>query len=325
VLRRAAFAALCGVVPAAVRGVPAASDRFPARQVRIVVPFPPGGGTDLVTRTLAESLSASLQGTVLVENRPGAGTVIGTEAVARSAPDGYTLLMATFAHAVNPALHPDLPYDSERSFTAVSLIGRSPNVLVVNPARGPHSVAALLRAAREQPGRLTYGSFGSGTSAHLAGALFAQMAGVQIVHVPYKGSAPALTDLIAGQIDMMFTTMASVRPLLRSGRLQALALTSAARSALEPGLPTVAEAGVPGYAAESWYGLLAPAGLPAGVRSRLNRAIAEAAASPAFRARIEEEGLVVSAGPPEQFDAFLREETRRWAALIGAAHISAEG
>jgi len=302
----------------------AQAQNYPAKPVRLVVPFPPGGGTDIVARTLGERLAAEIGQPVIIDNRPGAGTVIGTDNVAKSAPDGYSLLMATFAHAVNPALQSKLPYSTTQSFAPVALVGRSPNLMVVNPSKPFKSVADVLAHARANPGKLTYGSFGNGTSAHLAGELFKSLAKVDLVHVPYKGAAPALTDLLGGQIDVMFTTVASVAQHVKSERLRALAVTSGNRSPAYPGLPTIAEAGVPGYAAESWYGLYAPAGTPAPIIRRLNAAVHAAVKSEAFKSRIEEEGLVVSNGPPEELAKYAAAEEARWRRVVTEAKIKAD-
>ena len=228
---------------------------YPDRIIRIVVPFAPGGGTDVVARTLAQEMAKDLGASVIVENKPGAGTIIGTQSVAVSAPDGYTLLMGTFANAVNPSLQAKLPYDAHKDFAAVALIARSFNLVVVNTASPIKSIADLIAAARAEPDKLSYGTYGTGTSAHLAGELFKHMAKVNLTTVPYKGAAPAITDLLGGQIQVIFTTVASAASLVAAGQLRAIAVTSAERSPAFPQLPTVSEAGVPGYAAEAWYGL----------------------------------------------------------------------
>jgi tripartite-type tricarboxylate transporter receptor subunit TctC len=297
---------------------------FPERPVRIVVPFAPGGGTDVVARTLAQEMAKDLGASVFVENRPGAGTIIGTQAVAASRPDGYTLLMGTFSHAVNATLNAKLPYDPHKDFAAVALIARSFNLVVVNPKSSFRSISDLIAAAKANPGRITFGTYGVGTSAHLAGELFNDLAKVNLTAVPYKGAAPAITDLIGGQIDAMFTTVASAASLVESGQLRAIAVTSAERSPAFPELPTVAEAGVPGYAAESWYGLFAPAGTPREVIDRLNKTAASAVQAEAFKKLGVNEGLVTVALPPEALDRYIRAEEARWRRVISEAGIKVE-
>jgi len=297
---------------------------YPDRIIKIVVPFAPGGGTDVVARTLAQEMAHNLGVNVVIENRPGAGTIIGTQAVAVSASDGYTLLMGTFANAVNPSLNARLPYDPHRDFAAVALVARSFNVVVVNPKSPITSIADLIAAARAAPDKLSYGTFGIGTSAHLAGELFKNMAKVNLATIHYKGAAPAITDLIGGQIQVMFTTVASAAPLIASGQLRALAVTSAERSPAFPQLPTVAEAGVPGYAAESWYGLFAPARTPPEVIDRLNQSAAMAVRSEAFERLGVNEGLVMIARPPAELDRYFRAEEARWHKLIEDAGIKVE-
>jgi tripartite-type tricarboxylate transporter receptor subunit TctC len=297
---------------------------YPDRIVKIVVPFAPGGGTDVIARTLAQEMARDLGVSVVIENKPGAGTIIGTQAVAASDPDGYTLLMGTFSHAVNPSLNARLPYDPHRDFAPVALIARSFNIVVVNPASPIKSIADLIAAARADPDKLSYGTFGTGTSAHLAGELFKDMAKVNLTTVPYKGAAPAITDLIGGQIQVMFTTVASAAALIGAGQLRALAVTSAERSPAFPDLPTVAEAGVPGYAAESWYGLFAPARTPADVIDRLNQSAARAVQSEAFKRLGVNEGLVMVARPPEELGRYLQGEEERWRKLIRDAGIRIE-
>src|SRR5262245_15515168 len=279
-----------------------ASAVYPDRVIRIVVPFAPGGGTDVVARTLAQEMAKDLGASIIIENKPGAGTIIGTQMVAASAPDGYTLLMGTFANAVNPSLNEKLPYDAHKDFAAVALLARSFNIVVVNPASSIKSIADLIAAAKSAPGKLTYGTYGTGTSAHLAGELFKHMAGVNLTTVPYKGAAPAITDLIGGQIQVMFTTVASAASLVEGGQLRALAVTSAERSPAFPSLPTVAEAGVPGYDAEAWYGLFAPARTPPEVIERLNKAAANAVKAEAFKKLSVNEGLMLVASPPSALD-----------------------
>jgi tripartite-type tricarboxylate transporter receptor subunit TctC len=244
--------------------------------------------------------------------------------VAASAPDGYTLLMGTFANAVNPSLNAKLPYDAHKDFAAVALLARSFNIVVVNPASPIKSIADLITAAKATPTRITYGTYGTGTSAHLAGELFKHMAGVNLTTVPYKGAAPAITDLIGGQIDVIFTTVASAASLVEAGQLRAIAVTSAERSPAFPQLPTVSEAGVPGYAAEAWYGLYAPAKTPPEIIDRLNRSAAKAVQSEAFKKLGKNEGLVMVAEPPAALDRYFAGEEERWRKVIQDAGIKIE-
>jgi tripartite-type tricarboxylate transporter receptor subunit TctC len=297
---------------------------WPERTMRIVVPFAPGGGTDVIARTLAQEMAKDLGAAIIIENKPGAGTIIGTQAVAASEPDGYTLLMGTFANAVNPGLYAKLPYDPHKDLAAVALIARSFNIVVVNSASPVKSITELIAAARADPDKLSYGTYGTGTSAHLAGELFKSMAKVNLTMVPYKGAAPAITDLLGGRIQVMFTTVASAAPLIAGGQLRALAVTSAERSPAFPDLPTVAEAGVPGYSAESWYGLYAPARTPADIIGRLNKSAAAAVQSDAFKRLGVNEGLVMVAAEPAELDRYVRGEEARWRKVIRDANIKVE-
>lgn len=321
--RVAYFLAVAAFACLAPSGVTIAAD-FAAQVTKIVVPFEPGGGTDVVSRTLAQEMGKQLGGTVIVENKPGAGTIIGTEYAAKAEPDGHTLLMGTFANAVNPSLRAKLPYDPDKDFAPVSLVARSFNIVVVNPSAGIGSIADLIAAAKAKPGSLNYGTFGPGTSAHLAGALFASLAKVQLTAIHYKGAAPAITDLLGGNIQVMFTTVASAAPLIEAGKLKALAVTSAARTPAFPNLPTVAEAGVPGYAAESWYGVFAPAKTDPAVIALLNAAIDKSLHSPGFDKLKTSEGLIMVGGAPEQLDQYFRGEETRWRKVIQDADIKIE-
>ena len=297
---------------------------WPEKNLRIVVPFAPGGGTDVIARTLAQEMAKDLGVSIIIENKPGAGTIIGTQTVAASEPDGYMLLMGTFANAVNPGLYAKLPYDPHRDFAAVALVARSFNIVVVNSASPIRSIADLIAVAKSDPDKLSYGTYGTGTSAHLAGELFKNMAKVNLTAVPYKGAAPAITDLLGGRIQVMFTTVASAAPLIAGGQLRALAVTSAERSPAFPDVPTVAEAGVPGYSAESWYGLYAPARTPPEIIGRLNRSASAAVQSDAFKQLGVNEGLVMVTAEPAELDRYVRGEEERWRKVIGDAHIKIE-
>jgi len=297
---------------------------YPDRVIKIVVPFAPGGGTDVVARTLAQEMSKELGVSVIIENKPGAGTIIGTQAVATAEGDGHTLLMGTFANAVNPGLYAKLPYDQHRDLTAVALVARSFSIVVVNPKSSFKSIADLIAAAKADPDKLSYGTYGTGTSAHLAGELFKHMANVNLTTVPYKGSAPAITDLLSGQIQVMFTTVASAAALVEAGQLRAMAVTSAERSPAFPNLPTVAEAGVPGYDAEAWYGLFAPSKTPPEIIDRINKAAANAVKAESFKKLSVNEGLILVASPPSELERYFREEEDRWRKVIQDAGIKAD-
>jgi len=315
---RAGF--LCAALALAANAAVAA---YPDKPIRLVVPFAPGGGTDLIARTLGAGMSTELGQQVIIDNKPGAGTIIGTDAVAKSAPDGYTIVIASFAHAVNPSLMPKLPYAHDKAFTPITLIGRGPNVLVVRADSPFKSVADIVAAAKANPGKLNYASQGNGTSAHLAGELFTNLAKVDMVHVPYRGAGPAITDLLGGQVDMIFGTAAAVSTMVDSGKLRALAVTTAQASAAFKGVPTVA-ATVPGYAVESWYGLYAPAGTPVDVIQKLNAAAKKAAHNPEFSKKVEQEGVAVIASDPAELDRYVKAEEQRWRKVVKENNIKPE-
>ncbi|UJW83290.1 tripartite tricarboxylate transporter substrate binding protein [Hydrogenophaga sp. SL48] len=305
---------------AAIAGV--AHAEYPDRTVRIVVPFAAAGGTDLIARTLGQGMSKELGQTVIVENKPGAGTVIGTDLVAKSPPDGYTLVIATLAHAVNPSLLTKLPYNNETAFAPVSLIGKGPNVLVVRTESPYKSVKDILDAVKAGK-KLTYASQGNGTSAHLAGEMFTNLTKVELLHVPYRGAGPAMTDLLGGQVDLFFGTAAAVSSMVDQGKLRAIAVTTPEPSPAFKGVPTVA-ATVPGYSVESWYGFFVPAGTPAPVIAKLNTAVKKAAQSPEFVKKVEHEGLVVTASDPAEFDRYVKAEEARWRKIVKENNIRAE-
>jgi tripartite-type tricarboxylate transporter receptor subunit TctC len=315
---------LACVLTALAMGLGAAhAGSFSDRITRLVVPFPPGGGTDVIARTLAQEMAKDL-GTVIVENKPGAGTILGTQAVASAAPDGHTLVVATFAHAVNPSLRERMPCDTEKDFAPVSLIARSFNIVIVNSNSEIKSIRDLIAAAKANPDKLNYGTYGTGTSAHLAAELFNNLAHVKITAVHYKGAANAITDLMGGTIQVMFTTVASAAPLVKAGKLRALAVTSSERNLAFPDLPTVAEVGVPGYAAESWYGIFAPAKTPSDTIALINKSVAKAVTSPNFNTLAAKEGLIMVGGTPEQFGAYVAGEEARWRKVIKDANIKIE-
>lgn len=291
---------------------------FPEKPVRIIVPFAPGGGTDLVARSMTVVMGQELGQPVIIDNKPGAGTLIGTDAAAKSAPDGYTLVMATVAHVVNPSIQPKLPYNHDKDFAPVMLVGVSPNVLVVRASSPYKSVRDIIAAAKATPGKLSFASQGAGTSAHLSGELFKNLTGTNLIHIPYRGAGPALTDLLGGQVDVMFATAAAVGAMVDKGQLRALAVTTAARSNSHvlSKVPTVAESGVPGYVADSWYGLFAPAGTPPDVIEKLNAAARKAVFTDAFRKKMEAEGLIVKGSSPQEFDTYAKGEEARWRKVV---------
>ena len=318
VLTSVAFATIAFATPA--------HAAFPEKPVKIIMPFAPGGGTDLVARTMGITMGKELGQPVIIDNKPGAGTIIGTDAVAKAPPDGYTMVMATVAHVVNPSIQSKLPYNYEKAFAPVMLVGVSPNVLVVRAESPLKSVKDLIDAAKANPGKLSFASQGAGTSAHLAGELFKNLTKTNITHIPYRGAGPAITDLLGGQVDVMFATAAAVGTFIESGKLRPLAVTTATRS-ITPSLakvPTVAESGVPGYVADSWYGLYVPAGTPPDVIAKLNAAAKKAVQTDSFRKRVEGEGLVINAGSPADFDRYAKGEEARWRKVVKENNITNE-
>ena len=297
---------------------------YPTRPITLIVPYPAGGGNDVIARLVAAKMSAILSQPIVIENRGGAGSTIGTRDAARSAPDGYTLLIATSSLAINPSLYPDVAYDPKKDFAPIGLIAASPNFVLVNPAVPAHSVADLIALAKKEPGKLDFASTGTGTSTHLAAALFAMMADVKFTAVPYKGVAPAITDLLGGQVALMFCPMASVVGQVRGGNLRAIAVTGAKRSPLFPELPTVAESGLPGYAAELHYGLVAPAGTPPEVIAKLNAALDNALADGALRQRLAADGTETLPGTPAAYAADIASEEAKWGAIIKQTGVKAQ-
>jgi tripartite-type tricarboxylate transporter receptor subunit TctC len=298
----------------------------PERPLRIIVAFPPGGSTDVVSRLIAEQLGTALGQAVVVENRGGASGMIGTEAAARAIPDGHTLLMsAAGPHAINPSLFASVPYDPVRGFASVILVAIYPLLMVTPTNRAPNTVAEFIAHARANPGRLNYCSIGSGQPSHLAAELFRSRAGIEMTHVPYRGSGPAVTATVAGECDVLFDSALSSGPQVRGGRLKALGVSTAGRLASWPELPTIAEAGpLPGYDAYTWNALMAPAGTPPAAVARLNAEVGRILASPRFREALEAQGAVPGGGSPEEMARFLESEIAKWAAVIRAGNIRAE-
>jgi tripartite-type tricarboxylate transporter receptor subunit TctC len=289
---------------------------WPDRPVTLVVPYPPGGPTDIVARVVAQGLGDALKQTVIVDNRAGAGGNIGADMVAKSAPDGYTLLIATTAHAINMSLFTNLTYDIRKSFAPVSLLTSGPLAVVTRPDLPATDIASLIALAKSQPGKMTYGSSGNGQSTHLSAAMFNVMAGTTMVHVPYRGSAPALTDVMGGQTDIMFDTMLSSMPYVKGGKLKLLATTGRARSAAAPDTPTVAEAGLPGYEATAWNGLVAPAGTPEAVLTQLSAALKTVLAKPDVQEKFAAQGFAAQWMAPATFGAFVNDEIDKWATVV---------
>ncbi len=307
--------------PVAARAQPA----WPARPLRIVVPFAPGGSTDLMARRIAERLTQTLGQTVLVENRPGAGGVTGSDLVAKSPPDGLTLLFGvTGTHAIAPSLYPALPYQPLRDFAPVTLVVQAPLVLVVHPALPIHSMAEFIAAAKARPGAISYGTPGNGTSMHLTGVMFDQAAGTQTTHVPYRGSAVALNDLVGGTLSSMWGDLLVVLPQIRAGAIRALAVTSATRNPLLPEVPTVAESGLPGFEAVSWQGLFAPAATPPDLVERLSNEVRAALALPEIHDFFAGQGFLVGGTTPAAFTTMVGAEMAKWARVVHEGHVSVE-
>ena len=291
--------------------------KWPVKPVKWVVPFPPGGAMDVIARTLGDRVAQDLGQPFVIENRPGAGGNIGADYVAKQPADGHTIMITSIGMATNKALYAKLSYDPVKDFAPVSLLAVVPNVLVVNAARNAdRSVKDVLAHARREPGKLTYASAGNGTSIHLAGEVFASMANLQLLHIPYKGSGPAVTDMLGGQVDLMFDSITSARPHIQSGKLQALGVTSARRSSALPDVPTIAEAGVPGYEVSPWFAVFAPAGTPADVVAKLNKALNAAMRQPVILKKLESVGAEPIGSTPQTLAEHLNKELVRWAALI---------
>jgi len=303
----------------------AAAEPYPARPVRFVVAFPPGGGTDIIARSIAQKLGERLGQQVLVDNRPGAGGNIGTDIVAKSSPDGYTLLMGSAGPlAINASLFARMPFDPIKDLAPVTLAASTPNVLVVHPSLPAATVRELIALAKARPGEINFASSGHGTPAHLAGELFNSMAGVKLIHVPYKGAAPALADLLGGQVQLMFSTMPPALPHVKDGKLRALAVTSLKRSPAAPDLPTVDEIALPGFEANTWHGVVVPAGTPGAIVARLNREIVAILHLPDVVERLSGQGAEALGSTPEEFAAYIKSESVKWAKVVRDSGAKAE-
>jgi tripartite-type tricarboxylate transporter receptor subunit TctC len=306
--------------------LPAYAQTYPSKPIRFVVPYPPGGPLDIMARAIGQKLTEAWNQPVVVDNRAGAGGNIGADLVAKSAADGYTLLMGAVAtHAINPTLYGKVPYDPVKDFAPVALVAQVPNVLVVNPSLPVKSVKELIELARAKPGALNFASGSTGSTSHLAGELFNALAGVQMVHIPYKGAAPAMTDLLAGQVQLMFDNLANALPNVKAGKLHALAVTTRRRSPAMPDLPTIAESGLPGFDLSTWFGVMVPAGTPPEIITRLNAEIVRALNANDMRERLEKMGAEPPAGnTPENFAAFIRAEAAKYAKVIKDSGAKAE-
>ena len=313
----ALFAALC-----AVSVTTFSQDKWPSKPIKYIVPFPPGGTTDILARLISAKLGTVLGQPVLVENKAGAGGNIGSDFVAKSAPDGYTILGGTISsHAINVSMYKDMPYDPVKDFVPITLIGTNANVLIVDPKNPAKNVQELIAQAKAKPGAMSFASAGNGTSQHLSGELFKAMAGLQMEHIPYKGSAPAIQDVMGGQVPMMFDTTVVAAPHIKAGSVRALAVTSAKRVRGMENIPTLAEAGVPGYQLVSWQGIFAPAGTPKEIVQRLNMELVKIIGMPDVRERLDMLGVEPVANTPDEFATFQRAEITKWAKVIKDANI----
>ncbi|MCE2945593.1 MAG: tripartite tricarboxylate transporter substrate binding protein [bacterium] len=303
---------------------PAAAQAWPSKPIRMVVPFPAGGGIDTVARIVAPRMSESLAQPIVIENRSGAGGTVGTEVVARAAPDGHVLLAAFASHAMNATLYRDLSYDTERAFAPISLIATVPNILVVHPSLPAKSVGELVALARKRPGEINYASVGNGTPAHLSAELFNTMAGVKMTHVPYKGAPASIIGMITGEAQLTFTTLLIALPHVKAGKLRPLAVATLARSPMLPDVPTVDESGLKGYDSVAWYGLLAPAGTPAAVVDRLHAELVRSVQVPDVRDNLLRQGTDIVASSPARFAQVIREDIAKWTKVVKATGIKAD-
>jgi tripartite-type tricarboxylate transporter receptor subunit TctC len=312
-------ACLAAIVAAAIAAPPAAAQPYPERPLRFVIPFPPGGGADNLARVVALPAGEKLGQQIVIDNRAGAGGNIAAEVVAKAAPDGYTLLQANVAHAISASLYRKLPYDIQKDFLPVTQLASIPFLLAVSPTLGVQSVKDLIALAKSKPGQLNYASSGNGGPSHMAMELFRTMAGISVRHIPYKGAVPAATDLLAGRVEMCFFTVSAALPFTSNGRLKALALASARRSPLVPDLPTVSEAGLPGFEATTWFGVMVPRGTPPAVVDKLHGAFITALNAPGVRERLSNQGFDVVGSSPAEFSKYVKSEIAKWAKVVKAS------
>lgn len=317
------LAALALALAAAMPTLASAQPQYPAKPIRLVVPFSAGSATDILARIIGTKMGESGHWQVVVDNRPGAGGTLGATTVAKSAPDGYTLILVSVGHAINATLYPKLGYDTLKDFAPVSLVASVPNVLVVNAASPYKSVRDIVAAAKAKPGAMNFDSAGSGSSTHLSGEMFKIQAGIDIMHIPYKGTGEALTDVMAGRGDMMFAPTVSAMPFVKQGRLRALAVTTPKRAAALPDIPAVAESGLPGYAFDSWFGILAPASTPKEIVSALNAEIGKALAAPDVRERLAAQGAEPRSSTPQEFASYIQAEIVKLAPVVKQSGVRA--
>jgi tripartite-type tricarboxylate transporter receptor subunit TctC len=314
---RALLNLVAGIAACVVATPPSFAQTWPTKPIKVVVPYNAGGTADLLARTIGQKLSEKLGQQVVVDNRPGAGGNLGADVVAKAKPDGYTLVMGTVAtHAINPTLYPALPFDAQKSFAPIVLVATLPNIVVVHPSLPAKSVKELIALAKSKPDGLAFASAGNGTSQHLAASMFEKQVGVQMTHVVYKGSAPAVADLVSGQVHLMFDNIPISLEQVRAGKLRALAVTGPKRSPALPDLPTLAESGLPGFAVTSWFGLFAPAGTPPAVIERINREVNAALADDKLRNQYLQQGIEPAGGTPQVFASFVADEIGRWAKVV---------
>jgi len=320
----AALRVACLAAAAATFASGAIAQSYPAKSVRLVVPYAPGGAVDIIARATAQELAKRLGQQIIVDNRTGAGGNIASDTVAKALPDGYTLLMASPANTINSSLYTNMPYDPLRDLVAIALIGSVPSVMVANPSLPVQDIRQLIALAKAKPGALTYGSGGSGTTEHLAGEMFKSFAGIDLLHVPYKGGAQVMIDLMGGQVALMFSNQLGVLPHIKAGKLKALGVASAERSAALPDVPTFAEAGFPDFKVSVWWGVMGPAGMPKEIVNQLNREIVAGLSSPEMKGRLQAMSAQPIGGTPEQFAAFFAAETKRWAPIVKASGAKAD-